>query len=92
MIFNWFDKISKRLSKKDENLVRLNIDDIKVPKLFEESRPRPEKLILKTRDILSGKNMKSVVINSNLYIMDGYCTYLILKALGHKTITCKIIK
>ena len=56
--------------------------DIKVPKEFEDNPPKPEKLIKKTLDFCRDAELPYILVDANMNILDGYCSYLIAKQVG----------
>lgn len=61
------------------------IDKIKIQKDFKENPPKSDKLITKTADYMIGKDLPPIIIDKDYNLIDGYCSYLIAKALGVKT-------
>lgn len=58
------------------------LDKIKINGCFLESVPNTEKLIKKVSDYKDGIELNPIYIDKECYLVDGYCTYLIAKALG----------
>ena len=61
------------------------IDKIKIQKDFKEKPPKSNKLITKTADYMIGIDLPPIIIDKDYNLIDGYCSYLIAKALGVKT-------
>lgn len=97
MMLRFLQKLLNRSSEPadltpDSYTTPLNLNRIKVSRAFRSSRPRPEKLIKKTSAFLSGYDIDPIVLDENSWLLDGYCTYLIYKALGVKHVNCTIRK
>ena len=60
------------------------MDKIKISKAFSEAPPNPEKLIKKTADFVSGEKISPIYIDRDMWLIDGYCSYLISKTLNKK--------
>ena len=56
--------------------------DIKVPEGFEDNPPKPEKLIKKTLDFCRDAELPYILVDANMNLLDGYCSYLIAKQVG----------
>ena len=53
--------------------------EIKVPKEFKERPPSPEKLIRKTLDFCRDSEAGTILVDGDMNLLDGYCSYLIVK-------------
>lgn len=71
--------------KKSEEVTYVNIDKIKIPKLFLENTPSQSKLDKKRRQLDSGK-FKPIRINSDMKLKDGYAIYLVMKERGFRQV------
>jgi len=71
---------------------KIKVEDIIIPGIFAGSTPKPTKLIEKTAEYLESGKIASVYVDRNKVLVDGYCSYLILKTLGVKKIKCVQIK
>lgn len=60
------------------------MDKIKISRAFSDVSPKPEKLIQKTADFVSGKEISPIIIDRDMWLIDGYCSYLISKTLNKK--------
>lgn len=69
--------------------MKMDVNDIKISKVFEESKPQDKKLnrCRKHYD-LTGHIDRKIIIDKNNYLLDGYVGYLILKEKGVKS--CKV--
>ena len=70
----------------------LTLDRIKVSTAFKESPPNPEKLIRKTAEFLNGAKLEPILIDKDLNLIDGYCSYLIAKTLQSKKYKIVMVK
>lgn len=68
------------------------LDKIKISQRFKNNPPKPEKLIQKTADFVKGEKLSTIYVDENYYLVDGYCSYLIVKALGSNKVKIKQIK
>lgn len=57
---------------------------IKVPGDFKKHPPRPEKLIKKVLDFCRDSELETIVVDENMKLRDGYCSYLIALEVGHQ--------
>lgn len=58
--------------------------DIKIPADFRKHPPRPEKLIKKVLDFCRESELETIVVDENMKLRDGYCSYLIALEVGHQ--------
>lgn len=56
--------------------------DIKIPLDFVDHPPRPEKLIKKMLDFWREGELSDIIVDGNMVLTDGYCSYLIAKEIG----------
>lgn len=75
-----------RNSEKSKQVI--NMSDIIVPDWL--TVPRPGKIASKVSDIIEGCEIKTVVINTNHEILDGYATFLALRRLGEKYVIYEV--
>lgn len=66
------------------------LEEIKITEQFAKTRPDPIRLVQKTEDFLYHKNLPAIVLDREYTLVDGYMSYLILKALGFDCAVCKI--
>ncbi len=57
---------------------------IKVPLDFKKHPPRPEKLIKKVLAFCRESELETIIVDSNMKLCDGYCSYLIALEVGHQ--------
>lgn len=69
---------------------RVNIDEIIIPDDYSKKKPGTRKLIRKTAEFIKTGKLDKIYVSKDLTLFDGYCSYLIYKALGYETV--KIIK
>lgn len=67
--------------------MQMNIDDIKISDQFLDSHPSQEKMERFEKYWLRTNHQdKSIILDKNGYLVDGYIRYLIMKRNGAKTI------
>lgn len=64
--------------------------DIVVSAEFKSTQPLPQKLIRKTADFLISGNLEKIYIDKDFKLIDGYCSYLIVKELGTDVVGKKL--
>lgn len=62
----------------------LALSDIKIPKRFLDHPPKPEKLIEKVLRFNRESELENIIVDENMYLQDGYCSYLIAQQVGAK--------
>lgn len=67
----------KRLSK-------YYFHDIKIPQRFSCHPPKPDKIIEKMLRFSRESELEDILVDENLYLIDGYCSYLIAKQVGEE--------
>lgn len=73
----------KRCKELDREKKFLKIDDILITTLFSESHPSVKKMIDKMNYYNENKKFNSdIIVNKDNYLVDGYITYLLCKALN----------
>lgn len=55
---------------------------IRIPFDFAKHPPRPEKLIRKVLDFWREGELADIVVDQKMFLLDGYCSYLIAKEVG----------
>lgn len=71
---------------------RRKIKDIKITKDFKDTTPSLTKLIRKTAEYVQTGNIDKIIIDQNNTLLDGYCSYLILKALEVESAKVVIVR
>ena len=77
------------------NVVKLgrnHFDEIKVPNRFQKHPPKPELVISKMVRFIIERNLGDVLVDENMEMIDGYCSYLIAKQLGTEYIKIKQVR
>lgn len=69
---------------------RVSIHKVKIPDEFRDTPPSMGKLIRKTAEFIKTGKLDKIYVSKDLTLFDGYCSYLIYKALGYETV--KVIK
>ena len=59
-------------------------NQIKIPPGFIENPPSPEKLIHKTLVFSRESELPNILVDGNMVLLDGYCSYLIAQQVGVK--------
>lgn len=54
-------------------------DKIRIPQAFKDNPPTPEKLIHKTLAFVRDSELSTIVVDGDMKLLDGYCSYLIAK-------------
>lgn len=57
-------------------------DDIKIPQRFLNHPPRPEKLIKKMLIFWRENELSDIIVDGDMVLRDGYCSYLIAQQVG----------
>lgn len=71
---------------------RRRIKDIKITKDFKDTTPSLNKLIRKTAEYVQTGNIDKIIVDKDNTLLDGYCSYLILKALEVESAKVTLIK
>ena len=69
----------KYFKKKTDTEYWIPISDIVITYDFQLTSPRRIKFERKERDFLKNGTIGKIILNDNFELIDGYCTYLILK-------------
>lgn len=70
----------------------VNIDKIKISEEFKKYPPKLEKLVIKTAEYINTGIVEPILLDEAYNLVDGYCSYLIIKALGIDKFKCVMIK
>lgn len=66
---------------------KIKLSKITIPKHFEKTPPKPEKLIKKTINYINTGELSPICVSGkNNVLVDGYCSYLIRKACGEEKV------
>ena len=74
------------------NLPEGDIEFKKIPLDFIEHPPRPEKLIRKTIAFNRESELPDILVDGNMVLLDGYCSYLIAKQVGAQFVKIMQVK
>ena len=69
----------KYFKKKSDTEYWIPISDIVITYDFQLTSPRRAKFERKERSFLKNGTIGQIILNDNFELIDGYCTYLILK-------------
>lgn len=59
-----------------------NFNKIKIPLGFIDNPPSPEKLIHKTLVFSRESELPNILVDGDMVLLDGYCSYLIAQQVG----------
>lgn len=74
------------------NINPCHFGDIKIPQRFAKHPPRPEKLIEKMLRFSRESELEDIIVDENMYLQDGYCSYLIAQQVGAKFVKIVQVK
>lgn len=75
----------KRLSKG-------SLGKIKITQAFLDNPPKPEKVIDKMLKFSRESELEDIIVDENMYLLDGYCSYLIAQQVGVDFVKIKQVK
>ena len=64
---------------------------IRIPFDYAKRPPRPEKLIRKVLDFWREGELADIVVDHKMFLVDGYCSYLIAREVGTHFVKIKQI-
>lgn len=70
------------MKKPLKKLPSCSLYDIKIPYKFQLSPPRPEKVIKKMLRFSRESELDVIIVDENMNLLDGYCSYLIARQVG----------
>lgn len=70
----------------------LTLRDIKIPQRFIDHPPKPEKLIEKVLKFTRESELEDILVDDEMYLLDGYCSYLIAQQVGAKFVKIVQVK
>jgi hypothetical protein len=76
-------------------LVRVNsmhFERIRIPQRFADNPPKPDKLIHKMLVFSRESELDDILVDENMWLVDGYCAYLIAQQVGPEFVRIKMIK
>lgn len=71
-----------KIKYKYKKLNPIYFSDIKIPLDFKKHPPRPEKLIDKMLTFQREGELTDILVDGNMVLLDGYCSYLIAQQVG----------
>lgn len=71
---------------------KVKTDEIRITPKYAQTPPKSNKLIRKTAAYIKYGTLDTIYLDKNLNLIDGYCSYLIAKALGVEKIKCVIVR
>jgi hypothetical protein len=83
------------MDKPKVKLTRLgkgNFNKIKIPERFRNTPPNPEKLIHKMLVFSRESELDDIIVDRNMYLVDGYCSYLIAQQVGVDFVKIKQVR
>lgn len=63
--------------KKCKRISRKKFDEIIISESFKRHPPKGKKVDFKMRNYLDGGKLDPIIVDENMMLIDGYCTYLI---------------
>lgn len=73
-------------------LAKCEFANIRIPKAFSENPPAPEKLIHKVLVFSRESELEDIIVDENMYLIDGYCSYLIAQQVGADFVKIKQVR
>lgn len=76
-------------------LIRLgkgNFKSIRVSRAFIDNPPKPEKVIEKMLRFSRESELDDILVDEDMWLVDGYCSYLIAQQVGVDFVKIKQIK
>ena len=70
----------------------LTLRDIKIPQRFIDHPPKPEKLIEKVLKFTRESELEDILVDEEMYLLDGYCSYLIAQQVGVEFVKIKQVR
>lgn len=71
---------------------RRKIKDIRITEDFRQATPSINKIIRKTAEYINSGTIDKIIVDKNNTLLDGYCSYLILKALEVEDTKVAVVK
>ena len=73
-------------------LSKARFDEIKIPLVFAQNSPKPEKLIHKMLKFSRESELEDILVDEDMYLIDGYCSYLIAQQVGVDFVRIKQVR
>jgi hypothetical protein len=69
-----------------------SLGKIKITSAFLDNPPKPEKVINKMLKFSRESELEDIIVDENMYLLDGYCSYLIAQQVGVDFVKIKQVK
>lgn len=73
-------------------LGKWNFSEIKIPYRFQLHPPKPEKVIEKMLKFSRESELEDIIVDENMNLVDGYCSYLIAQQVGVEFVKIKQVR
>lgn len=83
------------MEKPKVKLIRLSrhkYNQIKIYPQFLNTPPKPDKLIHKMLVFSRESELDDIIVDKDMYLIDGYCSYLIAQQVGVKFVKIKQVR
>lgn len=80
------------MSVKLKQLGKWNFPKITIPQNFLDNPPKPEKIIDKVLRFSRESELEDIIVDENMYLLDGYCSYLIAQQVGVDFVKIKQVR
>lgn len=78
---------------KCKRISRKHFDEIKITKAFKKTPPKPEKLYTKELEfVLNKQQLSPIIVDENMFLVDGYCAWIIADTTKYRGRKLKIYK
>ena len=75
-----------------KKLTKYDFNKIKIPGKFRATPPNPEKLIHKMLVFSRESELEDIIVDKNMNLIDGYCSYLIAQQVGVEFVKIKPVR
>lgn len=73
-------------------LPKYKFGDIKIPRHFSDNPPKPEKVIDKMLRFSRESELEDILVDEDMFLIDGYCSYLIAQQVGAEFVKIKQVR
>lgn len=78
---------------KCKRISRKHFDEIKITEAFKKTPPKYEKLYIKQLEfVLNKKQLSPIIVDENMFLVDGYCAWIIANTTKYRGRKLKIYK
>ena len=77
---------------KCKRISRKHFDEIKITKAFKNAPPKSEKLYEKEIEFAIYKKLSPIIVDENMFLVDGYCAWIIADTTKYRGRKLKIYK